>query len=391
MKGVIASMAGAFVMACSGCGGGGGDEAPKTEPPATSSVQSIDTSKFNVCNAPACSSDLVNKFHLNAPIWSSRTVYDEPILPLKDTLALWRAPTSIDSLRNRQTGMVYTQGPDYQLRDGRIVIPEGSRISILNPDFPYRNTGYNFFTADGRPLAVTAEYQPNQLAVTYRSDDILTAPAPVGSLPLTRAKLQANTPVAITFYGDSITQGSHNTGWAHIEPNQPGYPELVVAMLYASGKGAVYWRNNSVGGWKAAEGLHAIDQKVNDTVSDLVVIAFGMNDAPVNVSPQDYETTMRTMIAKIRSKAPATEILLVASSLPNPEWTAANLPVFQAYRDALSRIAQSSDGIAMVDMTAISQSLLATKNYYDITGNGLNHPADFVYVGYAQAVSAAMN
>jgi hypothetical protein len=47
-------------------------------------------------------------------------------------------------------------------------------------------------------------------------------------------------------------------------------------------------------------------------------------------------------------------------------------------------------GIALADMTSVHQELLRTKAYVDMTGNGLNHPNDFLTRWYAQVIGSLL-
>ncbi|MBR5529062.1 MAG: hypothetical protein IKU57_01165, partial [Oscillospiraceae bacterium] len=43
-----------------------------------------------------------------------------------------------------------------------------------------------------------------------------------------------------------------------------------------------------------------------------------------------------------------------------------------------------TEGVVVADMTTYHKSLLAHKRYYDMTGNNVNHPNDFLARAYAQ-------
>ncbi len=75
----------------------------------------------------------------------------------------------------------------------------------------------------------------------------------------------------------------------------------------------------------------------------------------------------------IRKDSPETEFVLVASMLGNAEWGMA-MEQFPLYRDSLQELC--GQGIVLADMTSIWEELLKRKTFYDLTGNGVNHPND---------------
>ena len=72
--------------------------------------------------------------------------------------------------------------------------------------------------------------------------------------------------------------------------------------------------------------------------------------------------------------------------LGNDEWIHTPREMFNRYRDELKSLV--SPGVALVDMTAVWEEQLRSKEMFDLTGNGLNHPNDFGHRLYAQSVLA---
>jgi hypothetical protein len=91
------------------------------------------------------------------------------------------------------------------------------------------------------------------------------------------------------------------------------------------------------------------------------------------------------MIDGIRKGCPNAEIILVATMMGNKDWTALHPELWPAYRDALAELC--GPGIALADMTGVWGEMLKHKQYWDITGNGVNHPNDFSHRVYAQVLS----
>ena len=393
----IAAVALAFAL--SACGGGQ-DDGPVSPPsaapiaaPVTATPKSIDFGLFRTCDADCLAS--VTKYRLTEPAWNSHIVHDEPVLPSSLLSHLWREPLEILQVRDRITGHVYTPWVDYAPNaNGLLYFPAGSTVQLIPAGFPYQANPEQSptisQTKDGRPLWIKVDYQQRQVAVTYRATVDAPAPKTIGSVPVTAAKVNGCNPVAVTFYGDSITNGGDATALSNIEPRQPGWVDLLASML-ANGCGDTYhWRNASQGGWSSTDGLQNISARVNQTASDMVVLGFGMNDSTAFVPPALFESNMRAMVTSIRAQAPATEILLVSSWLGNPEWKPMDVSLLQAYQGVLVRIAGDTAGVAVADMTSMSASVLAKKRYYEVTSNGVNHPNDFMHVLYAQVVREAL-
>lgn len=354
----------------------------------------IDLDQFQNCTTSTCSTEMVTAFHLNQPIWDSAVVFDEPFLPNGGPVTLWRQPKAILVVNNRQTGQAFKSGQDYlESQYGLTPVTGGGMPSYANfqyasnPDTP---ANFQPFTKSNSPLRIDTSYQAHQLAVTYLTDSTAPGPLRIGSIPLFQNKISKGKVVVATFYGDSIEEGSNATATTNETPNQPGWVDLLGAILSKNGDGEYYWRNKSVGGWNSAEGLAGIESKVNTTASDLVVIGFGMNDVTANVTAPQFKKNILRMINAIRAKTPKTEIVLVSTWIGNPEWKPMNNNLLGQYRKALIQISKSRKGVAVADMTTLSKNILSRKTYYDVTSNGVNHPADWIHVAYAQVVARAI-
>ena len=128
----------------------------------------------------------------------------------------------------------------------------------------------------------------------------------------------------------------------------------------------------------------AKDAHIGKEKPDLVIIAFGMNDVfQRNVAL--YEANIRALMEAItRRRASRTqEFILVGSMLGNSEW---GMPMdqFPIYRDALAKLCGPS--VVLADMTSMWEAAFWPKRFYDLTGNGVNHPNDFGHCVYAQSL-----
>lgn len=177
------------------------------------------------------------------------------------------------------------------------------------------------------------------------------------ALPRTLQKLLTKKPVSMVVVGDSISAGCNASGWAEDVPFQPPYPELLRRHLEARYQGKVAVVNPSLSGTDTSWVLSAIDKVVAPN-PDLVIIAFGMNDA-AGRSAEEYRANTEAVMAKIRERLPDVEFILVASMPGNADWTRLQQPLFPQYRDALAGLCRP--GVALADVTSVWSEILKVK------------------------------
>jgi lysophospholipase L1-like esterase len=229
-------------------------------------------------------------------------------------------------------------------------------------------------------------FHDRDLEITYeRAADADAAPPPVvchGSLPRSRARLAEGKPVVIGVSGDSISTGLDASETTAAPPCQPGWPDLVVAQLRVATTSDVTHVNRAVAGWSVADGVADIDTLL-EAGPDLVIVAYGMNDVGRR-DPAWYRERTEAIVRRVQEKRPEADVLLVATMLGNDEWIHTPREMFARYRDELAGLV--GEGVALVDMTAVWEDQLRSKEMYDLTGNGLNHPNDFGHRLYARGV-----
>ena len=189
----------------------------------------------------------------------------------------------------------------------------------------------------------------------------------------------------MVLFGDSISANAQVSGSLGIPPYQPGYGDMLVQSLQDYYGCPIRFVNTSVGGKETRWAIDQIEESVNAHDPDLLIIAFGMNDG--GKTPAAFEQNIRTMIRLVRDKHPLCEIILVATSLPNPILTDPKAPFWgnqQFFLNALENIAADSTGIAVANITDMHRYLLSKKRFLDLTSNNVNHPNDFFYRCYAQ-------
>jgi lysophospholipase L1-like esterase len=172
-----------------------------------------------------------------------------------------------------------------------------------------------------------------------------------------------------------------------MSPYLKRWPDLVADRLRDSYGSDVQVNNPSVIGQTSAWGKDNVEQLVNVQQPDLVVIAFGMNDGTQHVPAATFSANIQAIMSKARC-ATTCEFILVAPMLPLPgSWADGNQ---RDYLSVLTALA-SQPNVALADMTTVHAVLLGRKAYVDTTGNGINHPNDFVGRWYAQLVLSLLS
>jgi lysophospholipase L1-like esterase len=335
------------------------------------------------------------------PFWLSPIMEGESVVFLKDgasakpKASLLFPPTKILSVHNSAGNVTYAEGKDYVWKPStrEIVLPPGSKITFKTPrDLRWPSKPQHALPRrDGKGGVLHDEghiYPDMQTIVTYEyAIGAWKGPKPsfdASRLPRTLEMLQKKKPLTIALLGDSISTGCNASAWLKIAPFQPAWQDLLVKNLETVYGSKIVLKNFAVGGTVSEWGLQNIG-KVVDVKPDLVILAFGMNDAG-SVPGAKYQANIRGMIDAVRKAQPQAEFILVATMRGNPDWAVQDL--FPVYRDALAELCKP--GIALADMTSIWTELLKHKKYVDITGNGVNHPNDFSHRIYAQVLSCLL-
>ncbi|QDT54232.1 GDSL-like Lipase/Acylhydrolase [Caulifigura coniformis] len=339
---------------------------------------------------------------VRTPFWTSTTQV-EPLFFIQQSAdqrpqaKLLFPATTIARLTSADRTTTYEAGRDYTLgEEGVVSLPEGSRIPFKTLDQLYplmtsnepRIRGRRGDETRGILFGEGAFYHALQAEVTYDAKEARwDGPRPEYAgerLPRLTAKLKAKQPVHILVCGDSISAGGNASKVTKASPGCPAFPELVAGALGRANQSDVTLTNVAVGGWTSDQGLKQAqdDRPAKGKQPDLVIIAFGMND----VGRRDvarYRRNIEGIISEVRKDAPEAEFLLVATMLGNKEWF---LPMdqFPIYRDALVEL--QGPGIAVADLTAMWDGLQKRKSFYDLTGNGVNHPNDFGHLVYGQVI-----
>ncbi len=162
---------------------------------------------------------------------------------------------------------------------------------------------------------------------------------------------------------------------------------LIAAQLQNTFGSEVSLKNRAVGGWSVANGVEDLDNLLAEK-PNLVVVAYGMNDVGAR-NPQWYHDQTETILRRIQSADPTTEVLLVSPMLGHGEWVHPPREMFGQYGDQLMVLV--GPGVALADLTQVWTTMLEHKHDFDLTGNGLNHPNDFGHRLYAQTLLSLFN
>ncbi|MBQ8508453.1 MAG: SGNH/GDSL hydrolase family protein [Clostridia bacterium] len=336
------------------------------------------------------------------PYWQGGVITDESILPLYKkgesgelSIRLMNDIKRVLRVQKATRDVVYTEGKDYFVRDGLLVIPEGSAIPVMswetyNPAEP--PDAHSFKCKDGGYLIFGEGnyFHSQQYVVTYESAsncfDGHYVPEKSPLLEKSIAKLGHDT-LKLAFYGDSITFGCNASGLLQgLPPYMPIYPKLTAEVLERRGY-SIHYYNPSIGGKSTPWGRDEATFYFDEFQPDLTVIAFGMNDGTGRLPVEDYIANTRSIIHTIRAKRPDAEFILVTTTLPNAISTFVGLQ--EAYQAPLTALA-AEEGCALLDMTELHRTILTRKPYHDMTGNNINHPSDFLARVYAQGVLALL-
>ncbi len=337
------------------------------------------------------------------PVWKTGRLEGESLLFVQKTdspaasATLLHTPEAPPKLTSASSGAVFEAGKDFDWQPGsrELVLRAGTRVPFKTEAelHPAPGAPHSIGSSkDGKTHLLFGEghfFTDLQVTVSYETAETWTGPvpgaAPAGQLDRTVAKLRAKAPLAVTVLGDSISTGANASGVVGVAPKLPGYFDLLATRLHDRFGSNVAVKNLSVGGMDAAWGVTRVPAVVA-TEPDLVIVAFGMNDASGRRTAEDFAGKIKAIVDGVRQGRPECEFIVVATMTANPEWSHAAPDLYPAYRDALQRLTGS--GVAMADVTSLWTAVVARKKPLDLSGNGVNHPNDFGHRLYADVLDA---
>ena len=339
------------------------------------------------------------------PFWDARQVQGDPLFFVqaegekvaKARLLFTPEPPLV--VRSATLETIYEDGKDYEWRPGarEITLTAGTRIPFKTaaelhpaPNSPHSYNGCR----DGKSWMLFGEgryFHDLQAVAGYSTKEewegSCPAVAPASQLGSVRAKLKAAAPLKLVTLGDSISTGANASGAVNAPPMQPGYPGLVARGLEARFGGKITAKNLSVGGMDSAWGLQQVPAVLAES-PDIVILAFGMNDASGRRTPEDFSGIIQKTITQIHAGRPDCGIILVSPMTANSEWNRSAPELYPAYAAALEKL--TGPGIALANVTAVWMAVADRKPYLSLSGNGLNHPNDFGHRLYGDVVLAVI-
>ncbi|HOW37279.1 MAG TPA: SGNH/GDSL hydrolase family protein [Bacillota bacterium] len=366
-----------------------------------SEVTTMDMSQFpGYQNDPDLLSYDFSALNRMRPYWKGNVMYNETVLMVEDggviSGKLLLAPQRILSVRDFSLQVEYVSGQDYEIVGNVIRLVSGSRIPYLtkanlsgqNIPSPYRlvtsisNTLTDYVMMGANVVYTESPlWYGNQLSVSYVFDlkdlDPSDYPAYDGTtLPNLMAKLEAQDPIRITAIGDSVLAGCSSSAYFNREPYMPNFMELTEEGLEEYYGNEVQLTNLSVGGTTSFWGSNPTNLvDIKESAPDVLFIHFGINDCGSGTSPNAFRDNIELMILSIREDLPGCEFVLFTAFAPNGN--AYDQMRFEDYWEKLRLLESNHPGVKVIDLWSLSQTLLETKIYEDMTGNGINHVNDF--------------
>ena len=234
-------------------------------------------------------------------------------------------------------------------------------------------------------------FAENQIEVDYSVSGDQTILPELGAmqgkkLPRFRSKLARQENVRIIALGDSITEGYNCGKFIGFAPYRKPWFELFadfIAQKYSLG---CDWQNRGINGAGSDKPLQIMPELLDGT-ADLWVIAYGMNDLAKR-NEVEFAENLRAIMSRITDHDPEAEFLLVTPMSGNPEWIHTPLEKTAAFSEAIRKLPGSDQHILCADVNKLWSKVLEVKSFYDITGNGVNHPNDYSHTIYAAALNA---
>jgi len=317
---------------------------------------------------------------LLVPFWETTAMYRESAILRGDdrgaTATLLFQPDSITAVTDAAGDQVYEEGADYivERAQRRLVRTPGSRMPWIHSEA----SGKNGALTHAHTIAVSYTHAGNR--VSWRPE------AQLARLPRFADRMRRGAPIGLCVIGDSISAGYDASGFHGFLPFQPPYAALVAQAMESLSGARVRLDNLATAGWTTADALWEAE-RVAALQPDLVIVAFGMNDAAY-AEGDEFAANVTTLLDGVRAGHLSAEFLLISPMLPTRECTWVDSSRFAAYQDRLRAL--GGEGVAFVDMTRLWVEVGQRKPIDDLSGNGLNHPNDFGHRLYAHAIIAAL-
>jgi len=341
---------------------------------------------------------------IDAP--SRRVVGESALFAGSQSVRLLFPAERVERVYNLRNGELYQEGIDYAHVPGTDTLLRlpFSRMPHLSKEemtpakdapgitcFPARgaNAIPDLYSENGALIFDNnSRFAATQVLVDYTAtavEELQPQPQFPGRLPRVKELLKNKGAVKIVSLGDSITEGYNASNYTRIQPFQPPYAELVPMMLSEATGASVTCKNLGVDGSTSTHAVQ-VPQRWAGEKPELLTVAYGMNDfSKRNLT--GYLSNLREIIRIAREARADTEILLIASMPGNPKWKCTPEGSAREFAAALREMVLGLDEhISMADQDALVEKLFERKGFYDLTGNGVNHPNDFLHVLLAENI-----
>ena len=233
-------------------------------------------------------------------------------------------------------------------------------------------------------------FAENQIEIDYIADCTQTLLPELDAmqgkkLPRFRSKLAQGQTVRIKALGDSITEGYNCGKFIGFAPYRKPWFELFVDFIMQKYQVKCDWENRGINGATSEKPL--LQPELLEGTADLWVIAYGMNDLAKR-NAEEFACNLKNIMAKLSENDPEAEFLLVTPMSGNPEWSYTPLEKTAAFSEAIRQLPGDDMHILCADVNKLWSKVLEKKSFYDITGNGVNHPNDYSHTIYAAALNA---
>ena len=393
------------VCAFAGCGLTGGGDKPSDDD------GKVDLKKFPYYKEV---DEATYKFDLAeqvTPYYKGNVIYTETVLLEDDGTAisgkLQYTPVKVLSVRDYTWKTEYSA--DKYTVDGKTIsitkesgLPYLTSANIAGTEVPegYRlvssisNVNTDCVLMGGVVYSESSFYYGHQIQVSYVYDvkDLKLsdfASYETSGLEKTKEKLTNGEPVKIVVTGDSVGEGCSSSSHFNHEPYFPTWAEMIKSGLESKYDSEVTLDNQAVGGmtsdWGSADAQTA---KMKNANPDLLIIHFGINDCGGNNSANAFKDNIEKIIMDVQGANPDCEVLIIKAFTTAP--TAYNTDLFEKYWSKMDSLASSIDNVYTLDMWTQSLTMLETKKYVDVTGNGINHLNDYSARLYAMNILASL-
>lgn len=326
------------------------------------------------------------------PVWEGDTVYNETVMLVgKREVPLLYSADRIISVRSSDLKKEYTEGVDYTLKDGRLIFSEKSDAPCFTleeyyPAVPEKGKYLNC-NISGREHIFFSEGSTifeRQLHVTYTHSDKWDGFVPSRSEKLERFRQRAlnGEELTVLFYGDSITTGLNSSGKVGCEPYAATWCDMLAeSMRKAFNNERLNFVNTAVSGKNITWAADKLKERAVDVAPDLMIFAFGMNDGELEADV--FIEKLEGVLREFSTACPDCDVAVVSTTLPNKEvkgfW--GNQYLFEPKMVELCSGLEHTD---VIPMSSMHKALLEKKRFFDMTGNNVNHPNDFLARIYAQ-------